>query len=107
VTAGCQQANFVQVLSNYGVVPNIEYTGIRLQRIVTDDANISKNFKVWERMNFQLRMDAFNVLNHVIQNSTGYDTTVGDQNFGTYQMGTSGGGNYQNRQLQLTGRLSW
>jgi Carboxypeptidase regulatory-like domain len=107
VAAGCQQANFVQILSNYSVIPNVEYTGVRYQRIVDDDANISKNFKIWERMTFQLRMDAFNVMNHVIQNSSGYDTTVGDSNFGTYQMGTSGGGNYTNRQIQLSGHLTW
>ncbi|HVU46001.1 MAG TPA: TonB-dependent receptor [Terracidiphilus sp.] len=105
--AGCGQANFVQLLSGYSVTPNIVYSGIRLQRIVDDDANVSKNFKIFERMSFQLRMDAFNVFNHVIQNSSGYDTTVGDQNFGTYQMGTSGGGNYFNRQIQLSGHLTW
>ena len=107
VAAGCEQANFVQLLSGYSVTPNIVYSGIRYQRIVDDDANVSKNFKIFERMTFQLRMDAFNVMNHVIQNSSGYDTTVGDQNFGTYQMGTSGGGNYFNRQIQLSGHLTW
>ena len=107
VAAGCQQANFVQLLGGYSVTPSIEYTGIRMQRIVNDDANISKNIKIREGMSFQLRMDAFNVMNHVIQNSSGYDTSVGDSNFGTYQMGTSGGGNYTNRQIQLTGRLTW
>lgn len=107
VAAGCQQANFIQLLGGYSVTPNIEYTGVRMQRIVNDDANISKNFKVREGMTFQLRMDAFNVMNHVIQNASGYDTSVGDSNFGTYQMGVAGGGNYTNRQVQLTGRLSW
>lgn len=107
VAAGCQQANFVQLLSGYSVTPNVIYSGVRFQRIVNDDANVSKNFKIFERLTFQLRMDAFNVLNHVIQNSSGYDTTVGDSNFGTYQMGTSGGGNYTNRQIQLSGHLTW
>jgi hypothetical protein len=107
VAAGCQQANFVQLLSGYSVTPNIVYSGVRMQRIVNDDANVSKNFDIYKRIKFQLRMDAFNVLNHVIQNSSGYNTTVGDSNFGTYQMGTSGGGNYSNRQIQLSGRLSW
>ncbi len=107
VAAGCQQANFVQLLSGYSVTPNIEYSGIRLQRIVTDDANISKNFKIWENYVFQLRMDAFNALNHVIQNSSGYDTSLGDSTFGTYQLGTSAYGNYVPRQLQLSGKLTF
>ena len=107
VAAGCQQANFIQLLGGYSVTPNVVYSGIRLQHIVDDDANVSKNFKIHENMVFQLRMDAFNVMNHVIQNSSGYDTSVGDQNFGTYQMGTAGGGNYYNRQIQLSGHLTW
>jgi hypothetical protein len=109
VTAGCQQANFVQILANYGQVPNYVYSGIRMQHIVNDDSNISKDFNVEKRagMVFQLRMDAFNAMNHVIQNSGGYDTTVNDANFGTYQMGTSGGGNYPNRQIQISGHLTW
>jgi hypothetical protein len=106
VTAGCAAANFIQV-GSYGVTPNIVYSGIRMQRIVNDDVNISKNFKIVKSMSFQMRMDAFNVMNHIIQNSSGYDTTVGDSNFGTYQLGTSGGGNYPNRQIQLNGRLTW
>jgi hypothetical protein len=107
VVAGCTQANFIQLLSGYSETPNIVYSGVREQRIVTDDANVSKNFEIHERMSFQLRMDAFNAMNHVIQSSSGYDTSVGDSNFGTYQMGNSGGGNYPNREVQLTGRLSW
>ena len=107
VTAGCTAANFIQVISNYGVTPNIEYTGLRLQRFVNVDANISKNFPIYNRLSAQLRLDAFNAANHVTQFSSGYDTTVGDANFGTYQMGTSSGGNISNRVLQITGRINF
>jgi len=107
VTAGCTAANFIQVISNYGVTPNIEYTGLRLQRFVNVDANISKNFPIHDRISAQLRLDAFNAANHVTQFSSGYDTTVGDANFGTYQMGTASGGNISNRVLQITGRISF
>lgn len=98
--------NFIAV-GSYGATPNVEYTGIRLQHYVNLDANISKNFKVYKDANFQLRLDAFNTANHVTQYSTGYDTTAGDSNFGTYQMGTSAGGNIPNRQIQISGRLSF
>jgi Carboxypeptidase regulatory-like domain len=107
VKAGCTAANFVQILSNYGEIPNVDYTGIRLQRIVTQDADLSKTFTLHERLKLQLRMDVFNAMNHVIQSSSGYDTSVSDSNFGTFQLGTSSGGNYPNRQYQFVGRLTW
>ena len=28
------------------------------------DASVSKDFKIWEALNFQFRVDAFNVINH-------------------------------------------
>jgi hypothetical protein len=91
------------------VTPAVEYTGIRLQRIVNMDANISKKFNVIERigMVFELRLEAFNALNHPIWNSSGYSTSAGDSNFGTIQLGNSGGQNNVARQVQLNGRLSW
>jgi Carboxypeptidase regulatory-like domain len=104
VTAGCGAANFIQI-GSYGVTPNVEYTGIRLQRYVNVDANLSKNFAIYDRLSAQLRLDAFNVANHVTQFTSGYDTTVGDANFGTLQLGTSFGGNFNPRVLQITGRI--
>jgi hypothetical protein len=107
VTAGCGQANFIQILSNYGQIPNIDYSGIRLQRIITQDADLSKTFTIHGSIKLQLRMDVFNAMNHIIQSSSGYDTTVSDSNFGTFQLGTSSGGNYPNRQYQFVGRVNW
>lgn len=107
VAAGCTAANFVSIISTFGETRNVEYTGIRLQRTVDVDANISKSFKIHDKMSFQLRMDAFNALNHTVQLSSGYDTSSGDSNFGTFQMGTASSGNYPPRVLQLTGRLTF
>jgi Carboxypeptidase regulatory-like domain len=106
--AGCGAANFIQTLT-YGVVPNVEYTGIRLQRLVDLDLNASKNFMLVERLNmvFQLRLDAFNSLNHIENTTSGYDTSVTDSNFGTLQLGTALGSNLPNRQVQISGRLSF
>jgi len=104
ITAGCAAANFIQV-GAYGVTPNVEYTGIRLQRFVNMDANVSKNFAIFDRLSAQLRLDAFNVANHVTQFTTAYDTTVGDANFGTIQEGAAFSGNYNPRVLQITGKI--
>ena len=104
VTAGCASANFIQN-GAYGVTQNVEYTGVRLQRYVNLDANISKNFALYDRLSAQLRLDAFNLANHVTQFTTQYDTSVGDANFGTLQLGTSFAGNYNPRIIQITGRI--
>ncbi|HEY4356444.1 MAG TPA: TonB-dependent receptor [Acidobacteriaceae bacterium] len=106
VTAGCAAANFIQV-GPYGVTPSNEYTGVRNQRYVNVDANISKDFHIYERLTAQLRLDAFNLANHVTQFTTAYNTTVGDANFGTLQEGTAFAGNYSPRVIQITGRINF
>ena len=106
VTAGCSSANFIQN-TTFGVTQNVVYTGVRLQRYVNVDANISKNFAIYDRLSAQLRLDAFNLANHVTQFTTGYNTTVGDSNFGTLQMGTAFSGNYSPRVIQITGKINF
>ncbi|HEY1649118.1 MAG TPA: carboxypeptidase regulatory-like domain-containing protein [Terracidiphilus sp.] len=41
------------------------------------DAGIYRNFRIWERVNFQFRMEAFNALNHTNVNSIGTSATSG------------------------------
>lgn len=107
VAAGlCSTPNFIKV-GNYGAIPNIVYSGIRFGPNNQLDMNVSKNFKVVKGMVFQARLDAFNALNHVQQTSSTFDTSNTDGYFGTYQMGTSGGGNKSNRFIQINGRLTW
>jgi hypothetical protein len=109
ITSGlCSAAtpNFIQVPSN-GATPNNEYTGIRFGPNNQLDANLAKNFDIVKGIVFQMRIDAFNVLNHIQQTSSGFDTSTSDGFFGTYQLGTSGGSNYNMRYIQIDGRLSW
>jgi len=54
-----------------------------------------------------MRIDAFNVLNHVQTFANGYDTSTTDGNFGIVRLGSSGNGSQQSRLIQLTGRLTW
>lgn len=102
----CTTPNFTQV-GTYGVTPNNEYTGIRFGPNNQLDANIGKNFNIVKGVIFQMRIDAFNALNHIQQTSSGFDTSTSDGFFGTYQMGTSAGGNLSTRYIQINGRLSW
>jgi hypothetical protein len=108
VTAGlCTTPNYIAINTSYQVNPNVEYTGARMGRNDQLNTNVSKNFALVEGMVFQLRMDAFNVFNHVQVYSSGYDTSTSDGTFGMYRLGTSGNGNQLNRQIQISGRLTW
>lgn len=105
VTAGlCTTPNYIQV-GAFGATPNNEYTGVRLGPNNQLDANIGKDFAITKAIVFQMRIDAFNVLNHVQQLSTNFDTSTSDGLFGTYQMGTAGGGNASNRYVQIDARV--
>jgi len=107
VNAGlCSTPNYIKV-GNFGAIPNIVYTGVRYGPNNQLDMNASKNFKIREGMAFQMRIDAFNALNHIQQTSSAFDTSTSDGFFGVYQLGTSGNGNKGNRYIQIDGRLSW
>jgi len=102
----CSTPNFTQV-GSFGVQPNNEYTGIRFGPQNQLNSTVGKNFSIAKGMVFQMRLDAFNVLNHIQQLSSGFDTSTSDGFFGTYQMGTAGGGNQSNRYIQIDGRITW
>ncbi|HZU09938.1 MAG TPA: TonB-dependent receptor, partial [Pseudacidobacterium sp.] len=70
------------------------------------DVNLSKNFKLTERLSLQLRMEEFNVLNH--PNWYGQvDMTPTDTNFGTVNKILTGGQSNSPRQGQLGAKLTW
>ena len=107
VTAGlCSTPNYIKV-GTYGATPNIVYSGVRYGANNQLDMNVSKNFKLVKSVQFQMRIDAFNALNHLQQTSSGFGTSTTDGYFGLYQFGTSGNGNKGNRYIQIDGRLSW
>jgi len=104
-TYGCTQPDFIQRSSSYEMVPNVIYTGIRIPGQVRLDTNLSKNFAVREDMKLQLRLEAFNVLNHPLWQS-GFSGSVSDANFGTIERGPTGQSNVP-RQIQLGAKLMW
>ncbi|HEY9127225.1 MAG TPA: TonB-dependent receptor, partial [Acidobacteriaceae bacterium] len=97
-------ADFQQV-PNYGRTPNTVYSGIRLPRNQQFDANLSKNFQLYNRMKLQVRLEAFNVLNHPLW-SEQPDNSTNDGNFGLITRGPSGQSNLP-RQLQLSAKIVW
>jgi hypothetical protein len=99
-----QGANFLQVPS-YAPTPDNVYTGIRLPRSHQLDANLSKNFAIRENLKLQVRMEAFNVLNHPLW-CENPDGSTNDSSFGTIERGPSGQSNLP-RQMQLSAKVMW
>jgi hypothetical protein len=101
----CSQPDFTEI-PEYGRTPNIIYSGIRARPTDLFDVNFSKNFAIWENAKLQLRVDAFNVLNHQ-QFGTAqweYDTGAGDNTFG--DIGKLWGATPP-RNLQVVLKLAW
>ncbi len=69
------------------------------------DANLSKNFTLYERLQLQVRMEAFNALNHPVWNQAP-DTNIQDSTFGTVERGAWGQNNLP-RQMQLSAKIVW
>lgn len=103
----CTTPNYISINTAYQANPNVEYTGAREGRNDQLNSNVSKNFQIHESMVFQMRIDAFNVFNHLQTFASGYDTSTSDGYFGIVRLGTSGNGNQTNRVIQISGRLSW
>jgi hypothetical protein len=96
--------NFMQVPS-YAPYPSNTYTGIRLPRSHQFDANLSKNFSIYGTMKLQIRVEAFNVLNHPLW-AENPDNSTNDSTFGMIERGPSGQSNLP-RQMQLSAKIVW
>ena len=100
----CSQSAF-QVRPQYGVVGNVAYTGIRIPSLYQFDTNLSKNFGLYENLKLQLRLEAFNALNHPLWQE-GYDSTANSPTFGAILKGPWGQSNLP-RQVQVALKLMW
>jgi hypothetical protein len=101
----CSQGADFQQVPSFGETPNVIYSGIRLPRTHQFDANLSKNFAIVERMKLQVRIEAFNVLNHPLW-SEGPDGSTNDSTFGLIEKGPWGQSNLP-RQIQLSAKVVW
>ena len=108
VEAGCTTPALVRSPNGYAVQRNIIDTGIRNPASHQFDVSVSKRFAYNERVNFQLRLDAFNVLNHPNWNyNVNYSTDPTNDNFGTIQKGPQGPYGSLPRDLQISGKISF
>ena len=96
--------------SDYSVMRNVVYSGVRYPGSHQFDTSISKRFAWNERANLQLRLDAINILNHANFSYSGfgdgYSNDPTSTNWGTIQKGPQGPGNNA-RELQLSGKFAF
>jgi hypothetical protein len=82
---------------------------IRMYHTTTMDASLNKTFALTERVKFQLRGEAFNLLNHyAFQRARSFQNNPNDTNFGAVfpaRVSTVDSG--FPRQLQLGAKLTW
>jgi TonB dependent receptor len=105
IAAGCTSPLLIQAPNAYAVAHPVVYWGARLPGSHNFDAAASKNFPITERIKLQIRLDAFDLLNHPNwQNS--YNSTASSLDFGTQQKGPQGPSNPP-RNLQLSAKVNW
>lgn len=85
--------------------PNNVSQGVRLLRSDDIDVNFSKNFSLAEGLRLQVRMEAFNALNHPLW-AESPDNSIQDSTFGLVEKGPWGQSN-QSRQMQLSAKIVW
>jgi len=100
----CNQTDF-EAVPEYGEYTNNVYSGIRIPRDQQFDANLSKNFAIVEGIKLQLRLEAFNALNHPLW-QLDYSKSFQDTNFGTIERGVSGQSNLP-REVQVAVKVTW
>ncbi|MGB7266416.1 MAG: hypothetical protein WBC92_12945, partial [Terracidiphilus sp.] len=103
---GCSQPDFIQIPS-YGATPdgNVNYSSLRQNWNILDDSNLSKNFKVWERMSLQLRLETFNTFNHPLFSGGTYNGI--NQFAGQIGATTGGGQSNKPRYTQVAVKIQW
>jgi hypothetical protein len=90
---------------------NVSRDSNRAPGEVDFDAAVSKDFKIHEALNFQFRVDAFNVINHTnFQAPSGSLSVTANPNSTAATFATSSGfgkitGTQPNRQMQVSARF--
>lgn len=100
----CTYPLAVQAPNGYAIGRNTVYWGARTGSIHQFDTSLSKHFAWNEKLNVQLRLDAFNVLNHP-NFGNGPNTSATSLDFGTVAKNGSTTPTVPSRELQLSGKL--
>lgn len=79
----------------------------RLPRVTTMDASLNKSVAITERLRGQIRIEAFNVLNHFAISNDNIDTNPTSTTFGTITPSALGNNSTFPRTIQLGFKLVW
>ncbi len=85
-----------------GTLGNLAQTFFTSPNLMNLDASLTKQFRISERMNFQIRTDWLNSLNHPDFSTATIDSNIDSTTFGRF---TGGGG--AARIIVVGGRLNW
>ena len=88
-----------------GTLGNLAQTFFTSPRFFNLDASLSKQFKITERISFEIRTDWLNSTNHPDFTNATIDPSINSTTFGRFTGATSSSNN--NRIIVLGGRISW
>jgi hypothetical protein len=106
VAYGCTQPYFLIRQSFQRRTAMFRYDEFRRPIYWEIDANFSKTTRITDQMRFQLRIEAFNLLNSPMYDELQYEQNTSSSNFGRIDRNSRGQSNFQ-RFIQLGFRLLW
>ncbi len=94
-----------RIAPSYSATRSYSFTGAREPNSQQFDISLGKAFPVWKAMKLDLRIAAYNVLNHPVWDE-GYWGDPTDTHFGTLNMTYTGQTN-ESRHMQIYGKIVW
>jgi len=94
-----------RISPSYSASRSYSFTGSRTPNSQQFDVSVGKVFPVWRQLNVDLRINAYNVLNHPTWEE-GYWGDPTDTHFGTLNMTYTGQTN-EPRHVQISGKIVW
>jgi hypothetical protein len=106
IAYGCTQPYFLVRQSFQRRTAMFRYDEFRRPIFWEIDANFAKTTRITDKVRFELRIEAFNLLNSPMYDEIGYNTDTTSSDFGRINRNATGQSNFQ-RFVQLGFRLTW
>jgi hypothetical protein len=106
IAYGCTKPYFLIRQSFQRRTAMFRYDEFRRPSFWEVDMNLAKTTRITDKVRFQLRIEAFNILNKPMYDELQYDQNTSSADFGRINRNSSGQSNFQ-RFIQLGFRLTW